>query len=251
MARASLKWETPFERVQHGSLETGDHAWFIGAKLNACYNCVDRHALANPDKVALLYERDTPGTEPDKVTYGELLGDVSRLSWVLKDMDVRKGDIVTIYMPNIPEAVVAMLACARTGAVHSVIFAGLSAPSLRGRLEDARSRVILTVDKHVKGGKAIPMKSTVDQALSGYDNSQVRCLVLRKTGSPIPWSEKGLDSWWHEECSKWPGYYEPVPVGAEHLCLCSIHPGRRENQKVLYTQRPGICWEARFPESMP
>lgn len=215
MATSLLKWDTFFHRVQYGEFETGNQTWFIGGRLNACYNCVDRHAFTDPGKVAMIYERDTPEDKPQQITYGELLREVSKLSWVLKDMGVRKGDVVTIYMPSIPEAVVAMLSCARIGAVHSVIFAGFSAPALRDRIENARSKVILTVDESVRGGKIIPMKRIVDEALSTYDKDPVRCLVLKKTGAPIPWSEGNDNFWWYDECSKWPSYIEPEPMGSE------------------------------------
>ncbi|KAJ5539853.1 Acetyl-coenzyme A synthetase [Penicillium frequentans] len=215
MARVSLKWDIPFDRVHHGSFEHGNHGWFLGGKLNVCYNCVDRHALENPEKLAIIYEHDDPKDVPQRFTYGELLRDVSKLSWVLKDLGVQKGDIVTIYLPNIPEAIVTMLACARIGAVHSVVFAGFSAPSLRGRLEDARSRVIITADEFTRGGKITQMKTVVEDALTEYKGCKVQCLVLRKTGSPVPWSQRSTDFWWHEECARWPGYCEPVPMGAE------------------------------------
>lgn len=113
-----------------------------------------RYAMTDPDKVAIIYECDTPDEYPRHVTYGELLRDTCQLSWVLKNMGVQKGDIITVYMPNIREAIVAMLACARIGAIHSAVFAGFSAPALRGRIEDARSKVVLTVDESVRGGKS-------------------------------------------------------------------------------------------------
>jgi len=120
-----LTWEQDFKTVHTGSLADGDNAWFTEGKLNACYNCVDRHAAENPHKPAIIYEADEKdGCEGRTVTYGELLREVSKLSWVLKAMGVRKGDTVAIYMPMIPEALVALLACARIGAVHSVVFAG-------------------------------------------------------------------------------------------------------------------------------
>lgn len=192
------------------------HAWFLGGKLNACYNCVDRHALTDPGKVAIIYKRDTPDEYPRHVTYGELLRDICQLAWVLKDMGVQKGDIVTVYMPNIPEAIVAMLACARIGAIHSAVFAGFSAPALRGRIEDARSKVVLTVDESMRGGKVIPMKRIVDEALSTYDKGHlVQCFVLKKTGSPIPWSPGGGDCWWHGESAQWPTYIAPEPMDSE------------------------------------
>lgn len=215
MAASLLHWDIPFHHVQYGTFEKGDHAWFLGGKLNACYNCVDRHGLENPDEVAIIYERDTPDEQPQRVTYGELLRDISQLCWALKGMGVQKGDIVTVYMPNIPEAIVAMPACARIGAVHSAVFAGFSAPALRGRIEDARSKVILTVDESMRGGKVIPMKRIVDEALATYENGHmVQCLVFKRTGSPISWTSEN-NRWWHEECAKWPAYIAPEPMDSE------------------------------------
>ncbi|PYH82275.1 acetyl-coenzyme A synthetase [Aspergillus uvarum CBS 121591] len=252
MATSALHWDQPFHTTRHGSLEAGDHAWFLGGRLNASYNCVDRHALATPDKPALLYEPDTPtrNQPPQQITYAELLRDVCRLAWVLRDLGVRKGEIVTVYMPNIPEAVVAMLACARIGAVHSVVFAGFSAPALRGRLQDARSRVILTVDEGVRGGKAVPMKRVVEDAVMGLRygggagggeeaDVKCKCLVLRKTGSPVPWCQRMDDAWWHEECARWPGYYAPEAMGAEDPLFLLYTSGSTGKPKGLLHSTAG------------
>ncbi|OAD71380.1 hypothetical protein PHYBLDRAFT_114540 [Phycomyces blakesleeanus NRRL 1555(-)] len=203
LARELLSWTKPFERVQQGSFHEGDIAWFLEGELNACYNCVDRYALETPDKIAIIHEGDEP-ENVRKITYGELLQEVCRLSNVLKSMDVHKGDKVIIYMPMIPEAVVAMLACARIGAVHSVVFAGFSSDSLRDRIEDCGAHVVLTSDEGRRGGKNIATKLIVDEAIKGTTTttSTVRhVLVYRRTGSDVPWTEN-RDLWWHDEMAK-------------------------------------------------
>ncbi|KAG0307883.1 acetyl-CoA synthetase [Dissophora globulifera] len=163
LATDLLSWSKPFHTVQHGGLEHGDTAWFLDGQLNASYNCVDRHALATPDKIAIIYEADEPN-QSENITYGELLRKVCQLAGVLRARGIRKGDTVAIYMPMIPEAIVAFLACARIGAVHSVIFAGFSAEALRDRVQDAACRVVLTADQGKRGGKSIETKRIVDDA---------------------------------------------------------------------------------------
>lgn len=198
--------------MHSGSLENGDNAWFLEGELNASFNCVDRHAFRDPNKVAIIYEADEPG-EGRNVTYGELLREVSKVAHVLKQMGVRKGDTVAIYLPMIPEALVAFLACSRIGAVHSVVFAGFSADSLRDRVIDARSKVVITTDEGKRGGKLIGTKKIVDDALKQCpDVSHV--LVYKRTGADVPWTA-GRDFWWHEEVDKWPAYIAPEPVNSE------------------------------------
>lgn len=211
-ARDLLSWTRDFQTVYHGSLETGDSAWFVEGQLNASYNCVDRHAFKDPNRVAIIYEADEP-EDGRSVTYGELLRQVSRTAWVLKQMGVRKGDTVAIYLPMIPEAIVAILACVRIGAVHSVVFAGFSSDSLRDRVNDAQSKVVITSDEGKRGGKLIGTKKIVDDALKQCpDVSHV--LVYKRTGAEIPWTE-GRDWWWHDEVEKWPAYYPPEAVNSE------------------------------------
>ncbi|CRK42013.1 hypothetical protein BN1723_016008, partial [Verticillium longisporum] len=211
-ARELLSWYTDFQTVRSGSFEGGDTAWFVEGTLNACYNLVDRHAYKDPNRVAIIYEAD----EPDggrKVTYQQLLRDVSQVAWVLREMGVRKGDTVAIYLPMIPEALVAILACIRLGAVHSVVFAGFSADSLRDRVIDGKSRVVITSDEGKRGGKLIGTKKIVDDALKQCpDVSHV--LVYKRTGADVPFTE-GRDWWWHDEVEKWPTYFPPVHVNAE------------------------------------
>ncbi|KAI8991337.1 acetyl-coenzyme A synthetase [Mycotypha africana] len=215
LARELLTWSKPFETVQSGSLDRGDVAWFLEGELNVSVNCVDRHALTNPDKIAIIHE----GDEPDnvrKITYRELLQEVSRVANVLQSLDVRKGDNVAIYMPMIPEAVFAMLACARIGAVHSVVFAGFSADSLRDRINDCGARVVLTADEGRRGGKNIATKRIVDEALKNNSAPTVdHVLVYRRTGSKEVSFTAGRDLWWHEEMAKARPYCPPVNVNAE------------------------------------
>ncbi|KAF7550930.1 hypothetical protein G7046_g7857 [Stylonectria norvegica] len=211
LARELITWDRDFHTVQNGTLAEGDVSWFLGGQVNASFNCVDRHALKNPDKIAIIYEADEI-TGGRSLTYGELLREVCKVSYVLKQMGVRKGDNVAIYMPMIPEAIIAMLACARIGAVHSVVFAGFSADSLRDRILDAESKVVITADEGVRGGKIIGIKKIVDEAVSQCNVSNV--LVYKRTGAPVAWVS-GRDRWWHEEVAKWPRYIPPERIESE------------------------------------
>lgn len=211
-AREMISWDRPFHTVHSGSFENGDNAWFTEGTLNASYNCVDRHANKTPDKPAIIYEADEPN-EGRIISFSELQREVSRLAWVLKDMGVKKGDSVALYLPMIPEAVVAFLACTRIGAVHSVVFAGFSADSLRDRINDAKCKVVLTTDEGKRGGKLIGTKQIVDQALKQCPGIS-HCLVYSRTGKEVPMQE-GRDLWWGEETEKWPSYYPPESVSSE------------------------------------
>ncbi|QLQ82330.1 hypothetical protein HG537_0H00910 [Torulaspora globosa] len=212
-AREFLDWDKPFSKVKSGSLEKGDVAWFLNGELNAAYNCVDRHAFANPSKVALIYEADD---EKDNrvITFGELLRQVSEVAGVLKSWGVRKGDTVAVYLPMIPEAVVAMLAVARLGAIHSVVFAGFSAGSLKDRVVDAGCKVVITCDEGKRGGKTVHTKKIVDEGLNGVDQVS-KILVFQRTGTEGIPMRAGRDYWWHLEAEKHRGYLPPVPCNAE------------------------------------
>jgi len=212
MARENLSWFRDFQTVHSGSFEHGDNAWFAEGQLNASYNCVDRWAFKEPDRPAIIYEADEPG-EGRTISYGELLREVSKLAAVLKQAGVKKGDTVALYMPMIPEAIVAFLACSRIGAVHSVVFAGFSSGSLRDRIVDAGSKVVITTDEGKRGGKLIGTKKIVDEALKQCPGV-TSCVVFKRTGAEIPWTE-GRDLWWHEETAKWPAYLSPVTVDSE------------------------------------
>ena len=213
MAKDMLDWERPFDTVRSGTFAHGDVSWFLGGRLNASYNCVDRHALAHPDRPAIIYEADEPGHSVT-LTYPELLRQVCRLAWVLRRMGVRKGDTVAIYLPMVAEAVIALLACTRIGAIHSVVFAGFSADSLRDRIIDADSRVVITADEGRRGGKLIGTKKIVDDALRQCPDV-THCLVYQRTAtSTVPWTP-GRDFWWHEECARYPSYISPESMSSE------------------------------------
>lgn len=213
LARELLTWEKDFQTVRNGGFEYGDAAWFLEGELNASYNCVDRHALKNPDKVAIIYEADEPG-KGYKVTYGELLREVSRVAATLQSFGVKKGDTVAVYLPMIPEAIITLLAIVRLGAIHSVVFAGFSSGSLRDRIQDADSKVVITTDESLRGGRIIETKKIVDEALKSCPNVK-HTLVFKRTGNDsIPWNSE-RDYWWHEEVARHRPYFPPVPVNSE------------------------------------
>ena len=196
LAKETLDWFKPFTSVKNGSFENGDINWFQNGELNIAYNCVDRHALKNPSKVAIIYEADELGNSV-KITYGELLRKVSQFANVLKKFGIKKGDRVAIYLPNIPEASYAMLACARIGAIHSVIFAGFSSDAVRDRINDAQCPLIITADQGLRGGKVTKLKNIVDVALKECPSIKT-VIVFKRTGNEIE-MQNGRDVWWHEE----------------------------------------------------
>ena len=156
-ARQFLHWFKPWDRVQHSDLIKGEAQWFAGGQLNVAYNCIDRHLPQRGEQIAIIWEGDNPA-ESAHITYNKLHHNVSRLANVLKSRGVQKGDRVCIYMPMIPEAAYAMLACARIGAIHSVVFGGFSPDALRDRILDADCRTVITADEGVRGGKYVPLK---------------------------------------------------------------------------------------------
>ena len=234
MAKELLHWERPFDKIRSGGFTHGDIAWFLGGQLNASYNCIDRHAFLYPDRPAVIYEADEPG-HSITLTYSELLRQVCRLAWVLRHMGVRKGDTVAIYLPMVAEAVVALLACTRIGAIHSVIFAGFSADSLRDRIIDADSRVVITSDEGRRGGKLIGTKKIVDDALRQCP-SVTHCLVYKRTATEnVPWTP-GRDFWWHEECALYPSYITPESMSSEDPLFLLYTSGSTGKPKgVLHT----------------
>lgn len=186
-ARDKLRWISEFTKVCEGGFEHGDISWFVNGKLNACDVCVDRWAEKTPDQIALIWEGDEPGNVK-KITYAELLRNVCKCANMLKRLGVRKYDSVCVYMPMIPETLYVMLACARLGAVHSLVFAGFSAPNLRDRILDAHSRVVVTCDQGIRGGKVIPLKAVVDEALRECPDVK-SCVVFKHLGHPVKWEE--------------------------------------------------------------
>jgi len=187
-ARAFLDWFQPWDSVHQGVMHQGTATWFSGGKLNVAHNCIDRHLPARSEQVAFIWEGDDPANSR-KITYRELHDKVCRLANLLKSRGVNKGDRVCIYMPMIPEAAFAMLACARIGAVHSVVFGGFSPDSLRDRILDSDCRTVITADEGVRGGKRIALKTNVDKALASCPNVRT-VIMVEHTGSNVGWVEE-------------------------------------------------------------
>ena len=194
-AEQFLSWETPWQSVSSSDFGRAEANWFRGAKLNVAVNCIDRHLPHRADQTAIIWEGDEP-TDDSLITYAELHDQVSRLANLLRHRGVKKGDRVCIYMPMIPEAAVAMLACARIGAVHSVVFGGFSPEALKDRILDSDCQVVITADEGVRGGKTIPLKANTDIALENCPNVH-SCLVVQRTSGSIDWHEE-RDIWYHQ-----------------------------------------------------
>ena len=194
-----IHWVKPFSEIKDVSFASDDvHIrWFADGTLNACYNCVDRHLPEKKDDVAILWEGDDPSRD-EKITYGQLHSRVALFANALKAMGAKRGDRITLYMPMIPEAAIAMLACARIGAVHSVVFGGFSPEALAGRISDCASNIVITADEGVRGAKSIPLKKNVDAAvINPLVTTLEKVLVIKNTGASIPWNNE-TDVWLHE-----------------------------------------------------
>lgn len=196
LADEFISWDKKWDSVKNTSFDATNYKnkWFEGGKLNPCVNCLDRHLEQNGNKVAIIFEGDDPATSR-KITYNELYKEVCKFSNALESLGVHEGDRVTIYMPMVIEAVVAMLACARIGAIHSVVFAGFSPTSLQGRINDSESKVVITADEGRRGGKTVPLKKNVDEAVEGTKVEKV--IVFKNTSGNVPFNAS-KDVWWHE-----------------------------------------------------
>ena len=211
-AEKYVTWFKGWERVSHADFGSGDIRWFEGGKLNASYNCLDRHLESKGDDTAIIWEGDEPGDER-LISYRELHSQVSRFGNLLKSRGVNKGDRVAIYMPMIPEAAIAMLGCARIGAIHSVVFGGFSPDSLRDRILDSDCRVIVTADEGPRGGRNVPLKANVETALEGCPNVQTT-IVVRRTGNSVP-GNASRDVWYQEAMEAMDGECSAEEMDAE------------------------------------
>ncbi|NMN98230.1 acetate--CoA ligase [Antrihabitans stalactiti] len=210
---ARLHWHEPFTEVLDWT-DAPVAKWFVGGKLNVAYNCVDRHVLdGHGDQVAIHWEGE-PGDSRD-LTYNDLLAEVSRAANYFTELGLEAGDRVAIYMPMIPEAIISMLACARLGLTHSVVFAGYSPTALRSRVDDAEARLIVTTDGQWRRGKSAPLKEAVDGALADGEHSVEHVLVVRRTGMDVPWTEK-RDAWWDDTVAVASPEHEAQAFDSEH-----------------------------------
>ena len=232
-AEEFLTWESPWSQVREFDFHKGTATWFRDGKLNVSVNCIDRHLESRGDQVAFIWEGDDP-VQDASITYRDLHLQVCRLANVLKARGVKKGDRVCIYMPMIPEAAYAMLACARIGAVHSVVFGGFSPESLKDRIQDSDCQVLITADEGVRGGKAVPLKKNADKALAQCPDVH-SVIVVRRTGADIPWNDD-RDIWYHAVVEEVADECPPEPMDAEDPLFILYTSGSTGKPKgVLHT----------------
>ncbi|PVH29663.1 acetate--CoA ligase [Pararhodobacter oceanensis] len=210
-----VDWIKPFTKVQNASFAPGniDIRWFEDGTLNVAANCIDRHLETRGEQTAIIWEPDSPEEQALHITYRELHEQVGKMANVFKGLGVGKGDRVVIYMPMIPEAAYAMLACARIGAIHSIVFAGFSPDALGARVNGCDAKLVITADHAPRGGRATKLKDNVNQALL-HETRDVKCLVVKRTGDQIAW-RAGVDFWWHEEAAKVSADCPPEEMNAE------------------------------------
>lgn len=243
-AAQRIDWITPFTRVKETSFDEADFgiAWFADGTLNISANALDRHLAERGDATAILWEPDSPDEPHRVITYRELHADVCRFANLLKAQGVKRGERVTLYLPMVPEAAVAMLACARIGAIHSIVFAGFSPDALAGRIQDCDSRIVLTADEGLRGGKRIPLKANVDAALARCPGVE-RVIMLRRTGADVP-LVAGRDIDWAEAASQ-SADCPPEAMGAEDPLFILYTSGSTGKPKgVLHTTGGYAVWTA-------
>ena len=232
-----LDWITPYSKVKNSSYDCGhiDIKWFEDGELNVSANCLDRHLLSKGDQIAILWEGDTP-TQDQKLTYNELYKSVCQFSNALKQQGVTKGDVVCLYMPMTPEAAIAMLACTRIGAVHSIVFGGFSPEAIAGRIIDSQSKMVITADEGRRGGRTVPLKANIDQALQKKGTECVKnVIVFKNTGADIAWyTNRDLD--WQTITQTQPETCQPTTMNAEDPLFILYTSGSTGKPKgVLHT----------------
>jgi acetyl-CoA synthetase len=242
LAREELSWHTKFKQTLDDS-QAPNYRWFADGMLNASYNCLDVHLAANGDKPAIIFEGE-PG-DSHTLTYRQLTAEVCRFANALKAQGIQPGDRVIIYMPMVPEAVIAMQACARIGATHSVVFGGFSANSLRDRINDASAKMVITADGGWRGGKSVELKSAVDTALADSGKSVAKVIVLKRTGEPVTMQE-GRDLWWSDAVKGQRDRCEPVWVGAEHPLFLLYTSGSTGKPKGIQHSTAGYLLSAKL-----
>ena len=232
-AEEFLTWDKHWDEVCAYDFRSGDIRWFEGARLNVSYNCLDRHLATRGEQTAIIWEGDDPADDK-RISYRELHEEVCRFANAMRDRGVAKGDRVSVYMPMVPEAAVAMLACARIGAVHSVVFGGFSPDSLRDRILDSDCTVVITADEGIRGARAVPLKANTDAALEGCPGVK-SLFVLRRTGADVNWVE-GRDIWYHDAVAAASAECPPAQMDAEDPLFILYTSGSTGKPKgVLHT----------------
>jgi acetyl-CoA synthetase len=228
-----LTWDKPWSKVHESNMSKGEAAWFIDGKLNVSVNCIDRHLEKRGDQTAIIWEGDEP-SDSKNISYRELHEHVCRLANVLRARGVKKGDRVCLYMPMIPEAAYAMLACSRIGAVHSVVFGGFSSDALRDRINDSDCQAVITADEGVRGGKRVPLKQSVEKALKECPNVHT-VVTVKRTGADVEWHEH-RDVWYHEACAAVSADCPPEAMDSEDPLFILYTSGSTGKPKgVLHT----------------
>ncbi len=242
-AAEAVQWTKKWDKVLDESKKPF-YSWFTGGELNTCYNALDYHVESGrKDQVAIIYDSPVTNTV-NKISYGELLDTVSRFAGVLSGLGVTKGDTVIIYMPMIPQAMVAMLACARIGAPHSVVFGGFSAEALRSRIEDAEAKVVITTDGQFRRGSSMPLKPAVDEAVEHCPTVQ-KVLVVRRTGDDVAWNDE-RDVWWHDVVATAPDTHEAQDFDAEHPLFILYTSGTTGKPKGILHTSGGYLTQASY-----